>query len=694
MHTPDAKSKEGKDLLLSAFASIGDGVIVTDRQGAVLYVNIPAQKLTGWSAKKAHGKPFSEVFPLVDAFSGKRLDSPLAPVLEHGKTAGLRDRSALHQKNGKLVFVAAKCAPMREDGEIAGAVVVFRDINRIKSVEEEVKREKDNLTGLLRALPLGVLVAGQDAVVKWVNKPFSDMFHIKASAIKGRRFGDVARCVYSREKGCGQGEGCAFCQIRQNITAAIRQGVSRRNVVLQQAFSRQGSALNLWLKISFIPLNAPGEKQVVIAIEDISEQKHYEAALQESRDAADTANRLKSELLANMSHEIRTPLNGMIGMMDLLQLSEPSGEQKEYIRMAKMSANSLLKVLSDILDFSRIESGKVLTQSISFDIKALTEEIMKVHAVLAREKGLKAEYSFARGIPRCITGDPDRLRQILNNLLGNAVKFTDQGRVKLAVRKAGMAGPNIGLEFAVSDTGIGIPEDKQDLLFQRFSQVDGSKTRRYSGTGLGLAISKQLAQMMGGSIRLASEPGKGSTFLLALEFKLGAEPPKGDVSGFSFAGEQSPSPIILDDSEKNEMISKGTMNEPGRTVILENQDNSERYSRVRLSKSGEIVFDAAGEAAAADDVSLELAELEQVLRAMRAVLRESRFARIEETAHKVKKIALKINDDGLMDMAFKTELAARKGNWAAATNYCLKIMDEFHARYQGGARHEDIDRGR
>ena len=694
MHTQDVKNAERKRLLLSAFSSIGDGVIVTDLDGAVLHINAPARKLTGWSLKKAAGKPFCEVFPLIDAFSGQRLESPLAPVLEHGKTVGLRNCSALYTKNGKMVFVAASCAPLKEDGQTQGAVVVFRDIHRIKTVEEEVKREKDNLTYLLKALPLGVLVVGQDAVVKWVNKPFSDLFHIKPSTIKGQRFGDGTHCALNREKGCGEGEICAFCPIRQNIASAISQGISRKNVVLERCFLRRDKDVSLWLRFSFIPLNAPGEKQVVIAVEDISEQKNYEMALQESWDAAAAANRLKSELLANMSHEIRTPLNGMMGMLDLLMLSGPNEEQQEYVRMAKMSANSLLRVLNDILDFSRIESGKVSIASTSFDIKALTEEIMKVHAVLAREKGLKMEYSFAGGVPRYLAGDPDRLRQILNNLLGNAVKFTNHGHVRLAVRKVDGTGPNIGLEFAVSDTGIGIPREKHDLLFQRFSQVDGSKTRRYSGTGLGLAISRQLAEMMGGAIRLQSEPGKGSTFLLTLEFASGAEPIKGDRHGFPFAGEQFASPIILDDSQKDELIARGTMNEPGRTVVLESQDGMERYSRVRLSQSGEIVFDTAGEAAVTGDITSELQELKQVLQGMRAIIRESRFGRIEEAAHKVKKIALKINADDLVDMAFKAELAARKADWAAATSYCLKIMDKSHVRYQGGAHHEDIDRGR
>lgn len=663
--------------MATALASIGDGVIVADRQGVVRYINASGVKLTGWDAKEAEGRPFSEVFPLVDFFSGKGLDNPILPALEYGKTVGLQDHSALRTREGRRLFVSASCSPVRNSSDEAeGVVVVFRDINRIKNIEEDIKREKNDLKNVLEALPLGVLLVERDVVVKWVNRSLLELLHIEEADILGQRFGDAAHCIYSYEKGCGEGEKCRSCEIRQNIGRVISEEVSCKEVILQRTFLN-GTVKNcFWLKISFIPLNLSEEKQIVIAIDDITGQKNYETALQKSRDEAESANRIKSEFLANMSHEIRTPMNGMIGMLDLLLMSDTNEEQREYIQMAKLSANSLLKVINDILDFSRIEAGKISIANINFDIKTLMEEIIKIHAVLAEKKGLEIQYIFSPDTPRYLKGDPDRLRQILNNLIGNAIKFTDKGQVKIVVRKASITGKSIKLEFCVSDTGIGISVEKMDLLFKRFSQVDGSNTRRYSGTGLGLAICKQLAELMGGDIFAESAVGKGSVFCFTVDVELGKEPSSSDAQGFS-------SPVIMDDKELKLPILEKEKGEPDRIVIPESRTDFEKYSRVRLGDNGEVVFEG-GEAVIKADIPVEMEELRQVLHELQLILGENRFPLIEEAAHRVKKIAFRINAEELAELAFRTELAARKCKWELAIEYCSKIMDEYKLRYKEG----------
>jgi HPt (histidine-containing phosphotransfer) domain-containing protein len=251
------------------------------------------------------------------------------------------------------------------------------------------------------------------------------------------------------------------------------------------------------------------------------------------------------------------------------------------------------------------------------------------------------------------------------------------------VQKLDKDGPDAKLTFWVSDTGIGISPEKMDLLFKRFSQVDGSVTRRHSGTGLGLAISKQLVELMGGTIHAQSEVGKGSIFSFTLPFS-----PALEFAAPGGAPDEAPSlsPIVMDDSELSRVLAQNTMQTTAdRIVIVENVngDAFERCSRVRLGKNGEIVFDKTPKPAK-EDVSREIAELDQVLQRLKALVDNSDFSLIEETAHSAKKLALRIEADELADLAFKTELATRKHQWNTAADYCLKMFEEFTVHYKEG----------
>ncbi len=388
---------------------------------------------------------------------------------------------------------------------------LIRELQEVIRERERAEVELHKLSHAVEQSPSAVIITDLEGTIEYINPRFTEMTGYGREEVLGRN----PRLLKS---------GKQDAEFYRELWETISSGREWRG----EFCNRRKDGEHYWELASISAIRNPdGELTHYIAVkEEITQRKRAEEELRRSMEAAEAANRAKSVFLANMSHEIRTPMNGIIGMLDLVLVTELTPVQREQLRMAKDSAESLLLLLRDILDFSRIEADRLDLESVPFRLRELIEEVMSIVAVAGGPKELEVRWEAAAGMPDTYLGDPGRLRQILINLLGNAVKFTDRGEVVLRVAPEPTEADD-ALHFSVSDTGIGIPADQLASIFSPFTQVDGTLTRPQGGSGLGLAICQRLVGLMGGRIWVHSEVDRGSTFHFSVRLpRAGTPEPK------------------------------------------------------------------------------------------------------------------------------------------------------------------------
>jgi PAS domain S-box-containing protein len=432
-------------------------------------------------------------------------------------------------KNGTFRWILARAEALRDGSGIAYRMAgSHSDITDRKEIQEQLLRrnmaienERMNLEIIFDSAQVGLMLINNERVVTRANNALASIVGSEASRLLDKRPGEGLCCAVIATTGdqCGSTPQCRSCPIRLLLSTVLDDKVPVIGVEFCKEFSIHGTTVSLWLDLNGCPVVINDVPHALVSIVDVTVRKNMEISLAKARDDAEAAARAKGEFLANMSHEIRTPMNSILGMLELVCDNDLSAEQRSYAEIARSSGESLLSIINDILDFSRIEAQELKLDSIAFDVRAMLEDTACLLAVKAHEKGIELNCMVAPDVPTWIVGDPGRLRQVLINLGGNAVKFTGRGAVTIRADIDKEDDTSVTMRFAIIDTGIGIPAGMTGRLFKPFSQVDGSITRRFGGTGLGLAISRELVQLMGGTIEVESEEGKGSTFRFVVTFE-------------------------------------------------------------------------------------------------------------------------------------------------------------------------------
>ncbi|MBG0775997.1 MAG: PAS domain S-box protein [Desulfovibrionaceae bacterium] len=558
--------------------SIGDAVIATDTHGDVRHLNAVAAELTGWPEAEALGRPLAEIFPIINEDTRLPVESPLVKVLAEGVVVGLANHTLLVSRDGREVPIADSGAPIFDDrGRIEGVVLVFRDQTAERADKRRIRESERKYRQLYGSIRDAIVVADMDRTIIDCNPSCLELFGYAKSEIVGnkslllyadeREFEQVGRTLGGQMLGTGFFYSAWFRKKNGETFPGETSVYFRRD--------DEGRVTGFVGLIRDVTDRKQAEESLLATNRELEEAITRAEALAEE---AQAANRAKSEFLANMSHELRTPLNGAMGMLQLLQAQSLNAEAAECVEMALTSSEHLLHLLEDILDLSRVEAGRMEIAAREFELAEALRFVTGLYGHQARDRGIRLATDIAEDLPEELVGDPIRLRQILVNLVGNAVKFTERGEVELSVRRRGPAraaedgdGKTVELLFGVRDTGVGIPRDMLERVFEPFTQVDGTLTRSYGGTGLGLAVVARLVDLMDGEITLESEVGVGTRALVRLPFRLPAEPGGRERRAADAPPAAATAPLrilVAEDDEVNSLFLQRSLQKLGHTATV------------------------------------------------------------------------------------------------------------------------------
>ena len=566
-------------------------IILKDLEGKFTYVNGRTARLLNLPTESILGKTDLDLFP--KDLAQKYMDDDRA-VLRSGKAV---EQIETHASSAVTRLVKVRKKPIRRDDDtIIGIEVVFRDVTEHQSAAADLGRERFLLQTLLNNLPDFIYFKDRESRFLRLSRAHAERLGLaEANDAVGTTDSDYFSQEYSKAA-------------REDELHLMRTG---EDVLGHQEHAVWPDGSETWVATSKLPLrDESGNVVGTFGISrDISELKAAAEQLRHAKEVAEAASKAKSEFVANLSHEIRTPMNAIIGMAELLVSDGLEGVRAEQAKTILESGECLLALLNEILDFSRIESGHVELDPVPGELRDSVGGIIRMLRIRANEKSIELKSDIHADVQDRIVADFVRLRQILINLIGNSLKFTEQGEVTLHVDQVSENNESVTLRFAVSDTGIGIQSDKLDRIFEEFEQADKSTTRQYGGTGLGLAITSRLVKLMGGQIKVESEVGRGSTFAFTLDFPVstkqidtGQQSTKQQTEG-SESSDRKAATALLGSTESL------------RILLAEDSLTNQKVATMMLSKSGHIIKIAnngreAVDLSAKEDFDLILMDLE------------------------------------------------------------------------------------